>query len=85
MNNQPTATSYIRHQESWYSHLIDKTEARIEELEESLLEDGWTVDELSGNEELMALEEDVIFYIRFVEVMKEQREYIRGKYLGGNQ
>ena len=83
MSNQPTATAFVRGQESWSEHLLTKLYGQIEAVEAALTEAGVPVEEWDKDTELMQLEEDVIFYERYAEEMAVQREYIRTKYLGG--
>ncbi len=83
MANQPTATAFTRTQESWAEHVLEKIEAKIKVREHWLREDGYPESEFADDEELYDLYEDAIFYERYAEEMRKQREYIRVNYLGG--
>lgn len=83
MSNQPTATVFVRGQESWAQHLLTKLKEQINEREQELANLGVDVDDWADDDLLYDLEEDFIFYTRYAKEMAIQREYIRNKYLGG--
>jgi hypothetical protein len=84
MSKQPTATAFLRVQQSWASHLLEKANAAIDDREDDLRERQVPVELWCEDDALMELEEESIFLTRYIEEMEFQREYIREKYLGGS-
>ena len=81
--SQPTATAFVRTQESWAKHLTAKLDKQITEREAELKAQGVAVEDFDKDEALADLYEEAIFWERFGDVMGEQREYIRERWLGG--
>lgn len=81
-SKQPTATAFVRKQESWVQFVLEKVRANIEEREEALRENGWPEESLYDDEKLRDLYDDELFYERYGEELVKQREFIRKKYFG---
>lgn len=83
MSKQPTATAFVRSQESWAEHILGKIQQQIEDREEWLAERGIEPEDFDTDNELLDLYDDEMFYERYAKTMATQRDYIREKYLGG--
>lgn len=83
MVRQPTATAFIRSQESWAGHMADQIRTDIVVREAALRDDGVPEERWDDDHVLMDLYDDELFWDRYAEEMVKQREYIREKYLGG--
>lgn len=81
MEKQPTATRFTRTQQSWAEHILKKLEGEIDERENLLLSEGWEKENLPDDETLSDLYDDELFYMRYAEEMKSQRDYIKENYL----
>lgn len=81
---QPTATQFTRTQESWANHVLGLIQDKIEEREALLRKHDIPIEEWDADEALMELYDDELFFERYAEQMRQQREYIHEKYLGGN-
>lgn len=81
MSKQPTANAFVRAQESWALHVAARLRDEINALEESLLADGNSEYNLSENEELLDMYDDLMFWERYVDEMKIQRNFIKERYL----
>lgn len=80
MAKPPTVNAFVKQQESWASHVLTKIQAKIEDREEYLREQGWNVDDLSDDQTLMDLYDEELFYIRYGEEMVKQRKFIQERY-----
>ena len=58
---QPTATTFVRAQESWADFILEKVRKKIADREEALRENRWPEEDFSNDEILMDLYEDEIF------------------------
>lgn len=84
-SKQPTATQVLRSQESWANFILDKLESQIEAREAELEAMGIPVDAYDQDDTLINLYDEEMFYARYADEMARQREYIRSKYLDGNE
>jgi hypothetical protein len=77
---QPTASTFVKNQESWADHVIGIVRAEIEDREEALRENGWPDQDFNLDEKLMDLYDDELFWVRYGREMKRQRLYLKEKY-----
>lgn len=80
---QPTATAFTRTQESWATFVLDKVDEKIDLREAWLNDNGVPEDQWAEDPELLELYEESLFYERYAEEMRTQRDYIRTRYLEG--
>lgn len=77
---QPTASSFVKSQESWAIHVLGLVRAEIEDREEALRENGWPDEDFPNDEKLMDLYDDELFWVRYEKEMVKQRRYLKEKY-----
>jgi len=80
---QPTATAFTRTQESWAEFVLGKIGEKIETREAWLTANGFSEEDFAEDTELIELYEEELFYERYADEMRKQREYIRDTYLTG--
>lgn len=79
---QPTATAFTRTQEDWARFILTKLDTKINARELLLQERGVPVEDWDQDEELYDLYDEEMFFARYADEMKKQRNYLHEKYLG---
>lgn len=81
-SKQPTATAFVRAQESWASFVLPKIRTNIENRESELKAKGVSVDDFDKDETLMDLYDEELFFERYAVEMARQRAFLFEKYFG---
>lgn len=71
---QPTAIAFTRTQEKFAKHILEKTQEKIDRLEAEMS------DPDNPSEELLDLYDEELFWGRYVRQMRDQRDYLHGKF-----
>ena len=75
IKRQPTAIAFTRTQEKFAKHILEKVQAEIAAIE-ATMEDP----DLNPSDYLCDLYDDEVYWIRFADHMRQQREYLHQKY-----